>query len=447
MQERKFVKICPSKSDAQRALICSYLTEVQKTTAGTNYDDARTKAESRVKNISRSRDVLAMKNCLDEILKWAVDSKKNEPDGEAELELVLNADASGATLRFIVPICAALGINAVIRYNGRKRTIDPLGELLRGKGLKVTENEGSIAISGKLEGGNFEIPGNISSQFISGLLFALTLTKDGGSIQIKGILESSGYVKMTIDSLERSGIEVSKDGKTFIVTGGQIYSAPDEYKVEGDWTNAAVWMGINAILLATENKIYKGRSSDFISKAEILTGRHLLDFPIQIRGLNMRSSQPDIAILDIIGRFFDIGKDGNNILKGDNVFDCSEIPDLVPVISVLGAVNDGTTLITNAGRLRLKESNRLETTWDVLGRLGADIEETGDGLIIYGMELPRGNRVQSYGDHRVVMMAAMMSLVVPMLVYIEGSDEVDKSYPEFKEEFKRLGLDENLDWR
>lgn len=445
MQEKNYVNICPSKSDAQRALVCSYLTEVQLVSSNTGYDEARKRSESRVKNIGKSRDVIAMKSCLEEILKWAVSISKKDSNDVEEIEL--DAEASGATLRFLIPICAALGANARIKYSGKKRTIDPFVDLLRAEGISITEEDGYIDLGGKLDGGNFEVPGNISSQFISGLLFALPLTKNGGKVQVKGMFESSGYVNMTMNSLERSGIEIVQDGKSYMIAGNQIYKAPSEYIVEGDWTNAAVWMGINAILLAKENKTYYNKSSDFVSKAELLTGSHLINFPIEIRGLNMESSQPDKAILDIIGRFFDIDEDGENIIKSDNVFDCSEIPDLVPVISVLGAVNDGTTLITNASRLRLKESNRLETTWDVLGRLGADIEETSDGLIIYGMELPRGNRVQSYGDHRVVMMAAMMSLVVPMLVYIEGSDEVDKSYPEFIEEFKRIGLDNNLDWR
>ncbi len=433
MNNSNYIQICPSKSDAERAIICSYLTEIQNLNENKTFEEASISADSRVSNEGISEDVLSIKECMKKILLHEFESSNNRIK-ECEV-LELNSGQSAANLRFLIPICAALGINAIIRYEGRHRSIMPLKEELRKKGIKIEELDEKVKVSGKILGGTFEIPGDISSQFISGLMLSLPLTDEGGKIIVKGRLESLGYVNMTVASLRKSNIDIKESRSEFEIMGRQRYQAPPHYSVEGDWSNAAVWIALNLILSISE-----GKNGEF--KKEVL-----LKHPIEIKGLDYNSIQPDKDILNILMRFIDVDMNGNLALKGDNVIDASNNPDLVPVIAAIAGITKGTTLITNASRLRLKESNRIETICDVLFNLGIDIEETSDGLIIYGIKKLRGAKIRSYDDHRIVMMAALMSQLCPSTVVIENSQAINKSYPEFKNELRKFNLDTNIEWR
>lgn len=433
MNNEKHVQICPSKSDAERVIICSYLTEIQNLTEKESFDKACKSAESRISNEGTSSDVLSIKECMKRILLHKIETREGKIK-EDEI-LTLNSGASGANLRFLIPICAALGINASIRYEGRRRSISALKGELEKKGVKIEEFDEEVSVSGELLGGTFEIPGYISSQFISGLMFSLPLTNKGGKIIIKGRLESAGYVDMTMESLKKSSIEISNIKSGYEVKGKQRYSFQSQYSVEGDWSNAAFWIAMNLMLSIGEGKKSELKKED------------LLKSPIEISGLDYNSLQPDKEILEILTRFIGADMNGNLALKGDNVIDASSTPDIIPVISAVAGITEGTTLITNASRLRLKESNRIETICDVLFSLGIDLEETSDGLIIYGTHKLRGAKVRSYDDHRIVMMAALISQLCPSKVVIENSDAINKSYPEFKSELRKLNLDTNIEWR
>lgn len=433
MNNSNYIQICPSKSDAERAIICSYLTEIQNLNENKTFEEASISADSRVSNEGISEDVLSIKECMKKILLHEFESSNNRIK-ECEV-LELNSGQSAANLRFLIPICAALGINAIIRYEGRHRSIMPLKEELRKKGIKIEELDDKVKVSGKLLGETFEIPGDISSQFISGLMLSLPITDEGGKIIVKGRLESLGYVNMTVASLRKSNIDIKESRSEFEIGGRQRYQAPPHYSVEGDWSNAAVWIALNLILSISE-----GKNGEF--KKDVL-----LKHPIEIKGLDYNSIQPDKDILNILMRFIDVDMNGNLALKGDNVIDASNNPDLVPVIAAIAGITKGTTLITNASRLRLKESNRIETICDVLFNLGIDIEETSDGLIIYGIKKLRGAKIRSYDDHRIVMMAALMSQLCPSTVVIENSQAINKSYPEFKNELRKFNLDTNIEWR
>ena len=433
MNNSNYIQICPSKSDAERAIICSYLTEIQNLNENKTFEEASISADSRVSNEGISEDVISIKECMKKILLHEFESSNNRIK-ECEV-LELNSGQSGANLRFLIPICAALGINAIIRYEGRHRSIMPLKEELRKKGITIEELDDKVKVSGKLLGGTLEIPGDISSQFISGLMFSLPLTDEGGKIVVKGRLESLGYVNMTVASLRKSNIDIIESRSEFEIRGRQRYQAPPHYMVEGDWSNAAVWIALNLILSISE-----GKNAEF--KKDVL-----FKHPIEIKGLDYNSIQPDKDILNILMRFIDVDMNGNLTLKGDNVIDASNTPDLVPVIAAIAGITKGTTLITNASRLRIKESNRIETICDVLFNLGIDIEETSDGLIIYGIKKLRGAKIRSYDDHRIVMMAALMSQSSPSTVVIENSQAINKSYPEFKNELRKFNLDTNIEWR
>lgn len=477
MQDNKSINICPSKSDGERALICSYLAEIQdinnkaqalidknefrlKNKSGLKnefkinneselknefrqiYEAGVKKAEERILNLGSSEDVLALRECLRECLKKCSSESLGlcldndiKDSNFRETPIILNCKKSGANLRFLIPIVSALGLDAVIRYEGRKRPIKPLIETLEEKGIRFAIREGEVKTQGRLKGGNFEIDGNISSQFISGLLFALPLTENGGNIIIKGHLESSGYVEMTISALEKSGIYVKKNKSGYEVRGGERYAFPNQYAVEGDWSNGSIWIAINLL-----RSIGRGAGRDF-------SIYDLLKFPIKINGLDFKSNQPDKKIMNLLEKFVKIGEDGKIYLGGDSVIDARDNPDIIPILSGIASLNDGTTLITNASRLRLKESDRIETICDILFKLGIDIEETSDGLIIYGAKRLRGASVKSYDDHRIVMLAALMSLACKDKVTIENSEAINKSYPEFKSELKRLSLDTNIEWR
>ncbi|QAT41794.1 3-phosphoshikimate 1-carboxyvinyltransferase [Aminipila luticellarii] len=350
---------------------------------------------------------------------------------------VLDCHESGSTLRFLLPIAMALKNQASFFGSGRlpERPLSPLKEELEAHGCTFTTEtdisfppfDGSTLIytgTGRLKGGAFQLPGNVSSQYITGLLFALPLLKEDSSITLTSKLESSGYVRLTLEVLECFGIrirqEFSKNPKreqetlySFVIKGNQKYKSPGEVTAEGDWSNGAFWIVADAL-------------SSFSQRTS--------EPSVSCLNLNKNSAQGDKAILSFVRAVRQTKKSKEKL-----VFDASEVPDLVPILAVLAASREGITEITHAGRLRIKESDRLATVHELIGSLGGDITELPEGLVINGTGKLRGGTVNGHNDHRIVMSAAIASILCTEPVIILGAEAADKSYPKFFEDFTRLG--------
>lgn len=407
----------PSKSMAHRAVICAALA----------------KGESRIDNVVLSDDIKATLGAAEALgaKVLVTDSLKHEGrklvhiEGSGQITIRdnrIDCIESGSTARFIMPITRLVPDPVVFTGRGRlvERPFDVYKKLFTQKGIDYTDTVGKmpITLSGRLVPGEYRLQGDVSSQFISGLLFALPLLNGQSRIEIIGKTESLPYIQMTINVLREFGIEIvsENDSRTLTVEGNQSYRALPSYTVEGDWSQAAFFCVMGAI-----------------------SGQ------ITIEGLNMDSIQGDKVIVDILG---DMGAkpviDDQGItfektgLKGVTV-DVSQCPDLVPAIALAASAAEGVTNIVNGARLRIKESDRLSTTCNELGKLGARITEKPDGLVIEGVNRLKGGRVNGSGDHRIVMALASASAICDQDVEIEGYDAVKKSYPEFWEDLKGLG--------
>lgn len=334
---------------------------------------------------------------------------------------VIDCLESGTTARFIIPVSRLCADPALITGRGRlvTRPFDVYKALLPDKGVLYADEDGKLPIrlSGRLQPGEYDLRGDVSSQFISGLLMALPFLEDDSVIRITGPLESRPYVEMTLDALKRFGIaiEPSDDFRTFKVTGGQ-HARACSLAVEGDWSQAAFFLVLGAI-----------------------SGE------VAIEGLNRASLQGDSVICDIVrsmGAKIRWEQDtllvSPGALKSTDV-DASQCPDLVPAVAVAAALCAGRSVIGNARRLRLKESDRLSAICAELNKLGAHVEEMGDGLVIHGVKRFHGARVDGWNDHRIVMALAAASSRCDGPVEIDGFEAVSKSYPEFWHDFKSLG--------
>lgn len=365
---------------------------------------------------TESQDIEATRSCLDQL-------KASAP--------VLDCRESGSTLRFLLPLIMALKDQAIFLGSGRlpQRPISPLKEEMEAHGCTFTnlhrkkgEAREICQVTGRLQGGIFTLPGNVSSQYITGLLFALPLLKKDSSICITTPLESRGYVDLTLDVLKKFGIEVYTEEiegcPTYHVQGRQQYRSPGDMKAEGDWSNIAFW---------------------------VVAGILSKDSGIICRGIDPSSIQGDRAILSLARRM-----GGKVTVKEDRILamaaplsgihiDASAIPDLVPILAVAAATAKGTTYIHNAHRLRIKESDRLAAMYDCLSRVGADITEEPGGLTIRGVPALKGGTISGYNDHRIVMAMTVASIVSEGPIVIEGAEAVAKSYPAFFEDFAALG--------
>ena len=272
-------------------------------------------------------------------------------------------------------------------------------------------------LSGQLTPGRYALEASVSSQFISGLLFALPLLPGDSELHLTGRAESFPYVELTRAMLEAFEVQAAFEGSSFTIPGRQAYRSPGRIRVEGDWSNAAFWLAAGAI----------GEGS------------------LACTGLDPQSRQGDRMIMDLLTRFgARVKREAPAVtasggkLEGITI-DARDIPDLVPILAVIGAVAEGSTVIRHAGRLRTKESDRLAAITAALSGLGADISETGDGLIIKGGAPLTGGSVSSQGDHRIAMAAAVAATVCAEPVLIEGAEAVSKSYPGFFDDLRRLG--------
>lgn len=387
------VDIPASKSVAHRMLICAALADGQSQIKGLNYS----------KDIEAT--ILAMSELSAEFPVGQHCSNIQHVFGTQNIpeKAIIDCNESGSTLRFIIPIAAALGVETEFHGRGRlpQRPIDIYIRELSKHGITFDyHNTMPFTMSGQLTSGVYEIEGNVSSQFITGLLFALPLVEGDSEIVLTSHLESRPYVDITTDILERFGISIAETENGFKIKGGQKYTPHDEC-VEGDYSQAAFFYVANA-----------------------------LGSEIEIGNLNHDSVQGDKKIIDIISK-----------IKRDGFFeaDCSDIPDLVPVLAVLASFGEKKSVIYNAERLKIKESNRLETTAALINNIGGDVEITDDGLIIRPTKNMNGGIVDSYGDHRIVMAAAVAALRCDGNVTIKGAEAVKKSYPNFFDDYKNLG--------
>ena len=403
------VHIPASKSQAHRMLLCAAMGE--------------NKVTLRCRGLSK--DILATVACL-KALGASVDAEGEvlhlrpvsaPPPGLC----LLPCGESGSTLRFLLPLVGALGASAVFEREGRlpERPIEPLGRELCRNGMDIRSDGARLSCSGQLRPGAFSLPGNISSQYISALLMTLPLLGGESTLRIEGALESAAYVAMTEEVLRLGGVRTEKTGYGYRIPGGQRCRFAPELSVEGDYSNAAFFLCAGA----------------------------LSERGIRVTGLDPQSRQGDRAIVPLLEEMgAQVASDGSSVtVKRDALhgitIDASPIPDLIPVLSVVAAAASGETRVIHAQRLRLKESDRLHSTTQMLRALGAEAEELPDGLVIRGGRTLAGGTVDACGDHRIAMSAAVAGGICRGAVTICGSECVQKSYPDFWEVYQSLGGD------
>ena len=401
------VTVPASKSEAHRLLICAALgAEPVELLCG-----------------GASADILATAACLNAL---GADIRGNAPerfsvkpcDVIPDDEARLTCRESGSTLRFLLPLVGALGARAVFQMQGRlpERPLAPLDTVLREHGMRLERDGALLHCSGQLTPGEFSLPGNVSSQYISGLLMALPRLGGDSVLTVTGPLESAGYVAMTEQALRAAGIAFEKQGQTWRIPGGQRCCLPATLQVEGDWSNAAFFLCAGA--LSPEG--------------------------VTVRGLSLSSAQGDRAVLDILRDFgaeVEAAADAVTVRRGalrGVTIDAGPIPDLIPTLSVVAAVSAGETRIENAGRLRLKESDRLKSTAAMLRALGGRVTELESGLVIEGSPALRGGIADPWRDHRIAMAAAVAATVSTAPVTIPDSECAAKSYPRFWDDFQQL---------
>ena len=421
---------------------------------------------------------------------------------------LLDCGESGSTLRFMLPVAMAVTDKAIFAGSGKlpQRPISPLKEELETHGCVFTMGAGRTAdisktgittdnrsaadnsadfangggateictITGRLQPGEYTLPGNISSQFITGLLFALPILDGDSSLRLTTKLESAGYVDLSLDVLRDFGIDIRIDTDengfiTYNIKGGQKYTEPEGLSIEGDWSNAAFWLACGAL---GGDIICDGLKADSSQRdREVLTVLQKLGASITTEagsdglttvicrapgstgiGIHTNSGDCCAGTHSTVNGAPDngspqtpataapaqtAGMTGAGLAAID--LDVTQIPDLVPVLAAVMSAAEGNSVITGAERLRIKESDRLETVRDFLSRLGADIECLDDGLSITGMAGLAGGEVSSHNDHRIAMAAAVASCICRGPVVIRGADAVSKSYPDFFSDFAGLG--------
>lgn len=367
-----------SKSQTHRAVLALMLAQ----------------GEGKLSNLAVSEDIQATQDCVAAL-------KSGQP-AQADGLPLLDCGESGSTLRFLIPV--ALAVRGGGHFIGRGRLMErpqgPYIRLFEEKGILWKQEEACLTVAGQLEPGVYALPGNVSSQFITGLLYALPLLPGDSRIVLTTPLESRGYVDMTLDMLRRFDIKVEEQEDGFLVPGNQTYQARD-LTLEADWSGAAFWYAAN-----------------------------FLGAQVDIQGLNPDSVQGDRQIGTLYWKL---------ARPGDVDIDLSQCPDLAPPLAAMAAVRKGTTRFVNAGRLRMKESDRLETIARTLNALGAKAQVGEDTLTLEGVDHLEGGTVDGCNDHRIAMMAAVAAIACKQPVTILGAECVKKSYPRFWEDYTALG--------
>lgn len=404
------VSVPASKSQAHRLLICAALGS----------------SPVCIQCDGLSRDIQATINCLRAL--GASISQPAEgtlcvsplPRGErppAE-PLLLPCGESGSTLRFLLPVTAALGVPCVFLREGRlpERPLEPLMSQLCAHGMRFSEDGARLLCEGQLKPGEYSLPGNVSSQYISGLLMALPLLEGDSVLTISGTLESSAYVTLTEQALSAAQVRVTRAGSAFLVPGSQTFCLPSPLQVEGDYSNAAFFLCMGALSR-------QGVAVSGLDPASVQGDRAILNV---LRAFGAQVEERERTVLVRRGR-----------LRGCTV-DASPIPDLIPTICALAAAAEGETRIVNGARLRLKESDRIASTARMLRSLGAQVTEQPDGLTIQGVPALSGGRVDAENDHRIAMSAAVCACAAQAPVEVLGAQCVEKSYPRFWDDLSHL---------
>lgn len=397
------VELPSSKSISHRAIICAGLAP----------------GDSIIRRLSGSDDIAATIACMT-ALGARIEAKQDTLMISGALPCPrgpLDCGESGTTLRLLIPL-AALGTQEA-RFTGRgrllSRPLDAYLQTLAAHGAACSLPDGGpLTIRDPLVFGVYSLPGDVSSQFVSGLLLALPLLPGDSEIHLTTPLQSAAYVGLTLDMMAQFGVRAEYDGgRRFAVPGGQIYR-PADLTLEADYSQAAFFLAAGAL------------------------GR-----PCELRGLSAASRQGDRQIVDLIAQ---IGARPERTSGGLIAYpgelhaltvDVSDIPDLVPPLAALLALADGTSRLTNAARLRHKESDRLAAISGALGALGASVAVEGDSLVITGKPQLRGGAMDSCGDHRIAMMGAVAAIRCDTPVTIAGSECVAKSYPDFWLDFEK----------
>jgi len=391
------VRAIASKSCAHRLLICAALAD----------------APCTVEIAELSADIEATARCLSALgagVERIPEGYRVTPARWTEpAECTLDCGESGSTLRFLLPLAARLPKGSKVHFTGGGRLPErpntALIQAMRLHNAAVSDDYLPMTVEGPMTGGMYMLPGNVSSQFITGLLFTLPALSGTSYIRFTTNVESGSYIALTIAALKEFGVTVNTAMNGYDIPGNQTFVSPGTVRAEGDWSNAAFWMAAKAL----------GSS-------------------IEVSGLDMNSAQGDRAVMRVLDSMR--GPDGK--LVGARV-DASDIPDLVPILSVVATQAEGETVFYNAGRLRFKECDRLAAMRQTLTALGADVRETEDGLIVKGKTQLHGGEVDSFNDHRIAMSMAIAATVADGPIVIRRAEAVAKSYPAFYEDYEALG--------
>ena len=410
------IEIPPSKSYSHRAVIAAALAENGK--------------KSKIDNLKFSVDITTTTDIMEN---WGAEIERFESALEiignggkvAPRDKYVQCNESGSTIRFLIPVGITSKNELVFDGKGKlvDRPLDSYYRIFDKQGLKYETTGGKLplTVNGKLKPGNYEIDGNISSQFITGLLYALPLLEGDSKLTINKNLESKGYVDLTLEILKLAGIEiVNNDYKSFDIRGNQTYK-PFDYIVEGDYSQVAFWIVAGIISANRDNEV-------------------------KCLHVNKNSLQGDREIIEIVTRmgakleiFDDYVIVKPSKTKG-TVIDISQCPDIGPVLTVLAALSEGETRIINGERLRIKESDRITSIKTELNKLGGNVSEEGDSLIIQGVEGFRGGiTVNAWNDHRIAMSLAIASTRCEKEIILEEAESVRKSYPHFWDDFVKMG--------
>ena len=410
------IEIPPSKSYSHRAVIAAALAENGK--------------KSKIDNLKFSVDITTTTDIMEN---WGAEIERFESALEiignggkvAPRDKYVQCNESGSTIRFLIPVGITRENELVFDGKGKlvDRPLDSYYRIFKEQGLKYETTGGKLplTVNGKLKPGNYEIDGNISSQFITGLLYALPLLEGDSKLIINKNLESKGYVDLTLEILKLAGIEiVNNDYKSFDIKGNQTYK-PFNYTVEGDYSQVAFWIVAGIISANRDNEM-------------------------KCLHVNKNSLQGDREIIEIVTRmganleiFDDYVIVKPSKTKG-TVIDISQCPDIGPILTVLAALSEGETRIINGERLRIKESDRITSIKTELNKLGGNVAEEGDSLIIQGVDgFTGGVTVSAWNDHRIAMSLAVASTRCEEEIILEEAESVRKSYPHFWDDFMKMG--------